>query len=93
MGYFGNGGNLYSFALSIILNFNLMQNTSKIYNFYVLVSENDPENVRYVGVTTKKVKERFNQHKYCAVHKDKRGLPVHKWMFSKYQKGENILVK
>jgi predicted GIY-YIG superfamily endonuclease len=70
-----------------------MQNNSKIYNFYVLTSEDDPENIRYVGVTTKKVTERFSQHKYCALHKEKRGLPVHKWMFSKYEKGGKILVK
>lgn len=32
----------------------------KIYRFYVLSCSDDPENIRYVGVTTKsKVEERF----------------------------------
>lgn len=65
----------------------------KKYQFYVLFSEEDPENIRYVGVTTKQINERFSQHKYCATHSDKRGLPVHKWMYSKYKNGGNILYK
>lgn len=66
----------------------------RTYLFYVLVSSDDLKNVRYVGVTSKKnVKERFAQHKYCAMHPEKRGLPVHKWMYSKYKKGLDIIVK
>lgn len=65
----------------------------KIYNFYVLSASSDIDNVRYVGVTTKTVQQRFYGHKYCANHEDKRGLPVHKWMYSHYQKGETIIVK
>lgn len=34
--------------------------TSKNYSFYVLVSEDDPENIRYVGVTTRTVNARFS---------------------------------
>lgn len=67
--------------------------SQKIYNFYVLVSDDDPKNVRYVGTTTKKVTERFSQHKYNAIHAEKRGLPVHKWMYSKYKNGGSISVK
>ena len=44
----------------------------------------DEENIRYVGVTTLTVQKRFYGHKYCAKHDDKRGLPVHKWMYSHY---------
>lgn len=69
---------------------NLLQNK---YHIYVLSSSEDPENIRYVGVTSKKVSERFSQHKYCANHSEKRGLPVHKWMYSKYKDGGTILVK
>ena len=65
----------------------------KIYNFYVLSSSEDEENIRYVGVTTLTVQKRFYGHKYCAKHDDKRCLPVHKWMYSHYQKGETIIVK
>ena len=64
---------------------------NKKFQFYVLSSSEDPENVRYVGVTTKKINERFSQHKYCAMHPEKRGLPVHKWMYSKYKQGGTIL--
>lgn len=33
---------------------------SKIYRFYTLSEENDPTNIRYVGVTTKNISERFS---------------------------------
>ena len=65
----------------------------KIYNFYVLSASSDQENIRYVGVTTRTVEQRFYGHKYCAMHDDKRGLPVHKWMYSHYNRGETIIVK
>lgn len=65
----------------------------KIYNFYTLSVSSDAENIRYVGVTTKSVIQRFYGHRYCAMHDDKRGLPVHKWMYSHYEKGETIVVK
>ena len=31
-------------------------------------------------------------HKYCAKHSNKRNLPVHKWMFSHYEKGDDIII-
>ena len=65
----------------------------KVYNFYTLSASNEPDNVRYVGVTTKTVTQRFYGHKYCAKYSEKRGLPVHKWMFSHYEKQEEIIVK
>lgn len=65
----------------------------KIYRIYVLSANDAPNEIRYVGVTVKKVSERFSQHKYCAMHPEKRGLPVHKWMWSKYEKGIDILYK
>lgn len=66
----------------------------QIYRFYVLSASSDPENYRYVGVTSKKsVEQRFYGHKYCAMHEEKRVLPVHKWMYKHYEKGETILVK
>lgn len=37
-----------------------MNNNCKNYKFYVLSSNDDPENIRYVGVTTKKINERFS---------------------------------
>lgn len=65
----------------------------KIYNFYALSASDSPQDIRYIGVTTRSVKERFYQHKYCALHDEKRALPVHKWMYSKYKQGIDILVK
>ena len=65
----------------------------RIYKFYVLFDEKDPEDIRYVGVTCNSVNTRFSQHKYCAMHPEKRGLPVHKWMYSRYTKGININYK
>lgn len=64
-----------------------------IYHFYVLSSTDSPDKIRYVGVTMQTVEQRFYKHKYCATHPEKRGLPVHKWMWSKYEKGLDILVK
>lgn len=65
---------------------------SLIYNFYVLTTSADISNVRYVGVTTKTVQQRLYGHKYCSMHEEKRYLPVHKWMYTHYQKGEDILI-
>lgn len=66
---------------------------SKIYSFYTLESSIDPGKIRYVGTTSRTIAERFRQHKYCATHLEKRGLPVHKWMYSVYAKGGTILPK
>lgn len=65
----------------------------KIYTFYVLSASSDVTNIRYVGVTTRTVQQRFYGHKYCAMNESKRTLPVHKWMFSHYEKGEDIIFK
>ena len=66
----------------------------QIYRFYVLSASNDPDNYRYLGVTSRQtVKQRFYGHKYCAMHDNKRILPVHKWMYKHYQNNEEILVK
>lgn len=65
----------------------------KVYKFYVLSTSTDIDNIRYVGVTTKTVQQRFYGHKYCAMHPEKRGLPVHKWMYKHYQLGEDIIFK
>ena len=70
-----------------------MENNQKIYKFYVLVSDDDLDNIKYVGVTTQSIQKRFYQHKYCAMHKEKRELPVYKWMYSKYINGNNVLIK
>ena len=65
--------------------------TTKTYLFYVLTSDIAPNEIRYVGVTTKKsVSQRLIQHRYCANHPKKRGLPVHKWMYSVYKQGGTI---
>lgn len=63
----------------------------KVYRFYTLSASDSPHDIRYVGVTTKTVKQRFYHHKYCAMHDEKRGLPVHKWMYSKYNQGLDII--
>ena len=64
---------------------------SKLYQFYALSEETTPQEFRYIGVTTKKLSDRFAQHKYCARHENKRALPVHKWMYSVYKNGRNII--
>lgn len=66
---------------------------TKIYSFYALKSDISPDEIRYVGVTTQTLSRRFAQHKYCAKNPDKRGLPVHKWMYSIYEKGGNINIE
>lgn len=63
------------------------------YHFYVLWASTDAENYRYLGVTSRTVAQRFYGHKYCAIHPNKRSLPVHKWMYSIYKKGGTILYK
>lgn len=64
---------------------------SKIYQFYALSEENTPQTFRYIGVTSTSLSQRFSGHKYCATHAAKRNCPVHKWMYSVYQKGGNII--
>lgn len=64
-----------------------MQN---IYYFYVLFAADNPERIRYVGVTSKTIPIRFSQHKYNALHEDHRSMPVSKWMYSVYKKGGEV---
>ena len=66
-------------------------NDEKIYQFYALSESDSPQNYRYIGVTSTSINSRFSQHKYCATHPEKCGLPVHKWMSSVYKKGGSIL--
>ena len=63
----------------------------KIYQFYALSEGDTPQEYRYIGVTSTTINIRFSQHKYCATHPEKCGLPVHKWMSSVYKKGGTIL--
>lgn len=65
----------------------------QIYKFYSLHAESAPHNIRYIGVTAKDtVQQRFYGHKYCAMHDNKRHLPVHKWMYKHYEAGDDIKV-
>lgn len=48
----------------------------KIYTFYTLRSSDEPERVRYVGVTSSTLKKRFQGHKSEARGKH-RSQPVH----------------
>lgn len=64
----------------------------KIYHFYTLSSSENLSEIKYIGVTTTTLKRRLIQHRYCAKHQDKRGLPVHKWMYSVYQKGFDVII-
>ena len=66
---------------------------TKNYSFYVLKSDIKPDEIRYVGVTSNSISRRFTQHKYCATHPEKRGLPVHKWMYSVYKQGGKINIE
>lgn len=61
--------------------------------FYRLSASSDPKNYRYIGTTVNTVEARLSGHKYCAMHSNKRGLPVHKWMWKHYQLGETILTE
>lgn len=65
----------------------------KVYYFYTLQASDTPEEVRYVGVTTRSLQERFYEHKYLANNKKQRSQPVHKWMYSKIQQGINITIQ
>ena len=62
------------------------------YYFYTLTADNDPENIRYVGVTTRTLEQRLSGHRYNAKHDNKRSQPVHKWMWSKMKEGVNISI-
>ena len=50
----------------------------KKYVFYTLSSEENINNVRYVGVTTRPLKTRLAHHNYVARNPDKRSTPVSK---------------
>ena len=65
---------------------------NKIYRFYTLSSSDEPERVRYVGVTQSTIKNRFQEHKGRARGNPKRrSQPVHKWMYSKYMQNIDII--
>lgn len=66
---------------------------TKNYSFYVLKSDINPDEIRYVGVTTQPLSRRFTQHKFNVTHPEYRGLPVHKWMYSVYKKGGKINIE
>lgn len=63
----------------------------KTFQFYALSSADSPDDFRYIGVTSNSIPSRFSQHKYCATHPEKCGLPVHKWMSSVYKTGGKII--
>lgn len=63
----------------------------KNYFVYTLCSSDEPERVRYVGITSTNVKDRFHKHKNAAKDKKRRSQPVHKWMYSKYELGLDII--
>lgn len=62
------------------------------YYFYTLSDDSDPENIRYVGVTTRLLKQRLYGHRYNANKKEKRAQPVHKWMWSVMEKGSTVSI-
>jgi len=64
----------------------------KIYYFYTLRSEDFPEEIRYVGVTTETLKQRFSEHKYKATSEKYRSQPVHKWMYSKFKQNIDVQI-
>lgn len=65
--------------------------TIKTFQFYALSNAETPDDYRYIGVTSNSIASRFSQHKYCAMHSEKCGLPVHKWMSSIYKTGGNVI--
>lgn len=62
------------------------------YYFYTLSADSDPNNIRYVGVTTKLLKQRMYGHRYNATKNEKRTQPVHKWMWSVIEKGDAVSI-
>lgn len=50
----------------------------KKYVFYTLSSEEDVNNIRYIGVTTRSLSQRLSQHNYVAKNREKRSTPVSK---------------
>lgn len=64
-----------------------------MYKIYKLISTENLEAIRYIGATTRTLNQRLSGHKHCANNPKKRGLPVHKWMYSVYQKGYDIKIE
>lgn len=60
----------------------------KTYYIYGLYSSDEPDRIRYIGVTSTSIKNRFYQHMYDS--KNICTQPVHKWMKSKSDKGIEI---
>ena len=78
----------FKVTIKQLINLNFME---KLYQFYALSEESTPQNFRYIGVTSKEINQRFAGHKDCAMHETKSSCPVHKWMYSVYKKGGNII--
>lgn len=64
----------------------------KIYKFYTLSSEENLENIRYVGVTINKLNERLSKHKHTGKNPKKRSTPVAKWIYSLQLKNVNVVI-
>lgn len=62
----------------------------KIFTFYTLTSTDEPNRVRYVGVTSSTLKIRFQGHKQKARSKHIT-QPVHHWMRKKYDTGHDVI--
>lgn len=64
----------------------------KKYVFYTLSSEENINDVRYVGVTTRPLKTRLAHHNYVARNPDKRSTPVSKWIYSLQCKNVKVII-
>ena len=65
----------------------------KKYVFYTLSSEEEVDNIRYIGVTTISLNQRLSQHKHVAKYEKKRTTPVAKWIYSLQLKQINVIIK
>ena len=62
----------------------------KVYKFYLLRSNKSVDDIRYIGVTSRSLKQRFYTHKNASKSKE---LPVYNWWRKREKEGFNIFME
>lgn len=64
----------------------------KIYRIYTISSEEDVDNIKYVGCTTKELNERLSGHKYT-IRLKKSYHPFYSWLNDQYSNNIKVVIK
>lgn len=69
-----------------------MKTKKYFYNFYLLRTNKRVNDIRYIGVTVRSLKERFSSHKYEALTR-KASRPLYNWWRKRVKEGFKIIIE